>query len=209
MKNLLSATGFESPILLKILKPAGFLIVLLMLTSALQAQNRNTRFWLDAGLGFTAAGGGPETEPGGSMSLRAAGHFQIEKVVLSLPVTVNSGGESSYESFFGGNMRDEFVDVGLLVGYAMGHNSDMQLTISTGISRVSGSRVYEDTEECWFFCNGGKREGFNAVVGIPVEVGFYTLGSSAFGLGFAMHLNFNAEETFAGFSLNLMIGDRD
>lgn len=209
MKKVFKKYVYECTLFRYLLRVISVLLISISFMLTSQAQDSNNRFWLDLGLGFATAGGGEETRPGGGASLRVAGHFQFEKAVISVPLTINGGGKSNYDAFLGGKMRDQFNDVGLLVGYAFSHDSNMQLVISSGISRVGGSKVVRDTEECWFFCNGGKSEDFEPLVGIPIEVGLYSLGRSAFGLGLTMHININRQENFAGFSLNVMIGDRD
>ncbi|MGK7370149.1 MAG: hypothetical protein ACNS64_08020 [Candidatus Halalkalibacterium sp. M3_1C_030] len=206
----MTSCNIVSLFLFKMVFVLAVALLLALPSLAQQKTNKlNTRFWLDTGIGVAAAGGGPETDMGGGLSLRAAGHLQIDNIVITVPMTINSGGKSTIENFFGGQMRDEFFDAGLLLGYAIGSEQDMQLVTSVGISRVGGSRVMKNTDECWFFCSDGTMDSFDAVMGVPIEIGFYTLGERAFGMGFIFHINFNPEETFAGFSLNLMIGDRN
>lgn len=191
----------------------GLIIIGLIFSNISMAQTpeyeNNTKFWVDIGLGFSAAGSGSETDFGGGLAGRVAAHIQIRQIILSAPLTVNRGGNSKYDSFFG-KLSDEYYDTALLVGYPIAQDKKIQLIASAGVSWVRGRRVVLDIDEdCWLFCSDGTLEAIDPVVGIPVEFGFYSRGKSDFGMGLTTYINFNPEEIFAGFTLNLMIGKRD
>lgn len=168
------------------------------------------RFWIDIGLGYSKAGAGPETSPGGGWAGRAAMHLQLKKVVVSLPATLNSGGESEYRSIFG-KPGDSYYDVGLLAGIAMLRGHYGQLALSTGLARTWGNEVRGKPrdEDCFIFCGNYEYEKTSPVAGLPLEFAFYSRGASRVGYSIVLHVNVNRRNSFGGLTLNVMLGSRN
>ena len=150
-------------------------------------------FWLNLGTGFSFAGEGPETSFGGGGCGRIGLGFQKQKWMLHLRYTGNTGGVSTYQGLLGGNLKDFFVELALMGGYAVSFKENRQVVVSTGLSRVSGSRV---TSGGGFFGRSGSSREFDPVVGLPLEVGIIG-GRKKWGrIAFYFQGNFNAEEPF-------------
>ena len=134
-------------------------------------------FWLNAGLGRSSVGW---------LAGNAGGSIQYGSGLVSLRITAN------VESFdYRGS--DKLYDLGLLFGLAS-RGTKGHASIAAGTARVTGSRY-----------DHGKR-GFDPVIGLPVEVQFFRHFGSFFGLGVNAFANVNAEQSFAGISLNLRLG---
>lgn len=156
--------------------------------------------WIDGGMGFGAAGAGPETEPGGFLSGRVALRLTIGRTVLISRTTATTGGPSDYSRGFlslTGKLRDEFIDTGLLVGYAVPFGSTWEVFGAGGLALVVGSRAVSN--ECGGFCfTSGRREPFAPRLGLPLEGGLSVGLGPLFHLGFIGYANVNTEETFGG-----------
>jgi len=194
----------------KYIEAGGLLLLLLLgivgLPKNSQAQENRSNYWFEGGVGITIAGAGPETDSGGGIAARLAAHYQIQRVVISMPLMATIGGESDFSPY----LRDSFNSISLLGGYAVDKSKDMDVVFSGGISRIWGSRVVRvRDEECFVFCFDGKGESFDLVWGVPLELGFYTKGGRMIGVAFTIHANINPEEFFGGLTLNLMLGKRD
>jgi len=177
-------------------------------------EDESPRYWLDGGLGFSTAGAGPKTSSGGGIAARLAFHMQVERFILSFPYTANTGGKSDHRTLLG-NTHDTFNDFSVLIGYPLAETESSLFVVSVGVSRMSGSRVTTEqyVPPCLFGpCEGTAtrftKESLGMRMGVPIEIGLYSLGDSTIGTALVGHININGEEVFAGFTLNLMLGNR-
>lgn len=163
--------------------------------------------WGSLGLGYSHAGAGPETDPGGGIAGRFSVCFQSNRVLITAYATANTGGDSHHKGFLGWTLRDEFFDAGLLIGYVISQREQRRIAPSIGIARVWGRRVVKDIDDHVPVLFGGpyEREPF-AGLGVPVELSIILIENRFLGLGLIGHTNINAEEIFWGFTLNLLVG---
>jgi hypothetical protein len=186
-----------------------FALAVVFAASAAQAQGTATdapldrtlpAVWLDAGLGYGGAGGGPETERGGHLAGRTALSLAIGRTVFIARATATTGGPSPYGGglfSFPDRLHDEFIEVGLLVGYRIPLGATWEGFGAGGLALVSGTRAVSNGCRglCW---SSGTRESFTPQLGLPLEVGLSVALSRAFRLGAVGYANLNAEELFGG-----------
>jgi hypothetical protein len=132
--------------------------------------------WVNFGLGGSSNG------PSAGIS----GSYQIKYHVISLRALYNE------EIGIWDNFPDNSSDMGLLYGLGA-RKKFFNVSISTGISRVSGSVITYSDERKY------------AVVGIPIELQFFHTGKIV-GIGIYGFANINRELSFVGGLLCIQLG---
>lgn len=174
----------------------------------------NWNLWFDFGLGSSRAGAGTQNAAGGGLSGRAAINLQVNRLLFTLPLAIYTGGKSHIPSIYGKTLKEFFSEKGLLAGYAITKGDNGQWILSAGFSQVSGERIAVgmQTPFCLFQCSEPRLasyyESFEKVMGIPIQLGYFSLGPSASGFSITAGLTVNKARTFGGFTINWMVGRR-
>lgn len=142
-----------------------------------QSQN-NAQYWLNFGPGIGTLGNG-------SIALIAGITYQSGKNLFKVRA-------SRVTDVF----EDGFYDFGLLYGRAASTGA-FQFSFAAGLALVKGSRSTEGF---------GHSEPISPAIGIPIELHFNWEPLTIIGLGITGFANVNSTQSFAGITINLLIG---
>jgi hypothetical protein len=158
--------------------------------------NLKPSVWFNFGAGLSAAGDGPETSFGGGATMRAGLGVQLNRWLVHTRFTGNTGGVSESPALFFGYKHDLFVEAALMGGYLMVQNQHLLVTVSTGLSHVSGRRISDRTN-----LFGAIPEPFDPVLGLPLELGIISRPTKGIKIALYFHGNINREGPFFGATL--------
>ncbi len=158
------------------------------------------RAWVGGGLGGSAA------SKGVGLSGRVDAHVVVGQLGLAARLTANSGGSSGIEGLFG-TLRDEYIDSGLIVGYAARREGGGYFMVGGGPALMWGRRIIGPEEPpCGFLGCGAEWEEIDPVFGVALEAGMYRRLFSIVGFSFVLHSNINRKQLFLGGTFGLMLG---
>lgn len=144
-----------------------------------QQSHHNSQFWLNVG-------GGIGTLGNESAAITAGISIQLDKNLFTL---------RAYR--VAGNLVEDLYDIGLLYGRAISTES-AQFSYAAGLSLVKG-------EKGVIVSNGITAERISTI-GIPIELQANWELTNFIGLGITGFVNLNRAQSFAGITINLLIG---
>ncbi len=171
------------------------LVVALALPATLVAQS--TGAWdetvrVEVGLGAGVVG------EGGGLNARVSILVLPSEWGLLVRRTIHDGGEGAETGFiFRFTPKEEFHDAGILLVRVLGSGSDVRFTVGAGVAGFWGRKILEGST---------RLDDFGPVVGIPLEVGLYTVPPGLVGGGIVLVGNLNSEATQVGFTVTLTFG---
>ncbi len=144
-----------------------------------QQSQHSVQFWLNAGWGIGTTFGN------GSAALTVGLSIQFNKHLFTL------------RAYRVAEVFDNFYDIGLLYGRATSTRS-FQFSLAAGLSLVKGEQGVRVSE-------GISVEEFSTI-GIPIELQANWELTNFIGLGITGFANLNPAQSFAGITINLLIG---